>query len=265
MNNPNRLWIIVTAVIAIAVIALGGLLGVAPQLAAIAAADASRESVEQQNAATRAEIEALKAQSEDLDSIRDQLDELGLAVPDNLELADIATTLNDIALLTGTGVSGLQVVGGVYYTPPTTAADGAVTRDPAIAADPTAGGLVTPENFVAIKTTFQVTAYDYNGFVNFAGALQTIKRVFSVTDISISYKKEDNAWLAIFTGYVYVLIDPNSAQTPADVVDGAGGEVVDGGTPTSTPTETPTPGATETPAPGDTGTPTPGATNTPTP
>ena len=244
MNNPNRLWIVATAVISAALIALGGFLGVAPQLAAIAAADASREAVETQNNATATETAALKKQSENIDELLDQVKALQLSIPAELQLMEVSDQISDNAIAAGVAMSNYSVANAIYYTP--VAAGGAVVGDPDIATDPTAGGLVTPENFISVEVNATVTSASYSGFIAFVALLQTMPRVFLVTDISIS--RVEGVYNASFTGLIYVLVDPG---TP--VVAPGGDEEAEQPTATPTPTDTPS----STPTPTETATATP--------
>lgn len=254
MNSANRLWILATAVISIAVLALGGLLGVAPQLAAITAADAERTSVEAQNQATRAEIAALKKQSEQIDDLKDQLKDLNVAIPSDAALEKWSSEVAALATKAGVTVSNYTVAAAVNYSPPTIEAGAALTRNADISADPTAGGLVTPENFVAIEVGIEVEeAVTLGRTLLFFALLQSSDRLFTITDITMT--ADDGVGTTLITGLIFVLIDPNAPAVPVEGEEEEEEEPEPTETPTPDPTQTP--GATETPAPGDTQTPAP--------
>lgn len=245
-SNPNRLWIVATALVSVVVIALGGLLGVAPQFAAISAADEARAAVELSNQATQAQIVALKAQSEDLSSVEDELADAAKGVPSDMAIQELTTAIYAAAAQTSQSVKTLTAGDGAYYAPVAASASD-LTRDPVVAADPTAGGLVTPANFITvpIELTVQSTTAQ---FVLFVARLQTMDRLFLITELRVNVA--EGLIETSMTGFVYVLIDPSAPVTaPADDDGEEGTEPTPTPTPTDTPTLTPTPTETSTATP----------------
>lgn len=245
MNNPNRLWIAGTAVVVAIVIALGGFLGVAPQFTAIATADADREAVEAQNLALEGEIAALKTQTEQLEDLRTSLETLGAVVPRELELPSFTSDLTNLAVASTSTVKDYTVVSAVYYTPPEPATIDEGEATTTATTDPTAGGLITPLNFVAVKVTFTTVSPTMAEVVGLTSGLQTMPRLFAITDLLID-RNDAGQYETMYTGYIFVLIDPSAAIVLPDAAD-----------PAAEPTPTETPAPTETPVAEATPTPTP--------
>ena len=251
-NNPNRLWILATAVISIAVIAIGWFLGVSPQLAAAKIADEQRVNTEALNVATEAEIAALKVQIEGIDDLRARLDELSLAIPSQANLSEFLTQASGLAALSGVAITDVAVADAKFYSPTSPeVAEGAEETDDADVApaedapvDATAGGLVTPENFVSIEIALKFSG-GLNEYLNFLNQLQTGERLFLVTDLTFDLADDGATYQVSVTGLIYVLLDPNTAA-PTGEAD-----------PAAEPTPTETPAPTETPVAEATPTPTP--------
>jgi Tfp pilus assembly protein PilO len=93
----NRMWIIGTALLVVATVALGWTLGISPQLKAAATAAVETVSVDGQNVKNEADLEALKEKFSDIDSIRAELDALNISLPRDPQLATFIRQINSLA------------------------------------------------------------------------------------------------------------------------------------------------------------------------
>jgi len=92
-----RIRLLLAAVLSIGILALGWILGVAPQLEAAALARADRASVEAQNEVHRARIVELQAQFARIDETRAELAALQLQIPEGSDLPGFVDELTAIA------------------------------------------------------------------------------------------------------------------------------------------------------------------------
>jgi cell division septation protein DedD len=232
--GSNRVWIIATALVAVGVIALGWFLGISPQLARASAADAERASVTTQNQVHEVELQSLKKEFANIDDLRDELDELKLALPETDQMADFISQVSALEAELGVVVTSFSVGEAVHYasvdpvkapeaTPDTSASTAApadpATPAPADTAAPTTTApttatspnpLVTPENFIAIPVGIKFIA---NGTVDeFIDGLQHGDRLFLLNHIKISAATATpgvapGGVAAEVSGYIYVLLN----------------------------------------------------------
>lgn len=230
----NRLWIAGTAIVVIAAVALGWVLGISPKLAEAAAADATRASVEAANTIRLQELAALKAQFEGIEDIRDQLDALQQEIPVDADLPDFIRQLNTMAAKVGVTIDSISPGEPTQWTRPSTP----LTDENGNPLDMTG----VPDTFVMIPIIIKVTG-TYGQILAFNQALQTGERLFLVgTLVAVSTGDSEADQLKSageVDGLIFVL--PGTRARPEDEEP----------TPEPTPTETstPTPTATATPAP----------------
>jgi hypothetical protein len=234
MSGNNRLWIIATAMISIAVLALGWFLGISPQLAQANAADAQRASVEAENQVHEVELQSLKKQFTGIQKLRDELEELRIALPNSPELSTFVAEIVDLKNKYGVSVTSFSMAPAIHYAsidpvPGPTAApapvDPSATPSPSESAAPTPpvvtatspNPLVTPDNFVAIQVTLKVQGVD-PGLSQFLDDLQHGDRLFLFTHLKIGAvavtapttgKTAAPTLIAEIevTGLIYVLLD----------------------------------------------------------
>jgi Tfp pilus assembly protein PilO len=236
--DKNKLWII-GAVIVMAVIAAGGwTLGVQPQLAISASADAQRVTVQAANAASAETLAKLESDYKSLPTLKSQLASLSQSVPTGTEIPAFVDELNALAATDSVTVDGMTVSDAQPYvavTPPTaTAATSATsstatpspsptpTPAPTAAAPaPTAGvppvtsPLITPANFVSIPVQVTISG-SYANVLDFVHGLQTSSRLFLITTLATSASSTTPGLVdGKIGGFVYVLIPAASATTPA--------------------------------------------------
>lgn len=206
----NRIWILGTAVVCIAVIALGVLLGISPKLTEIQSNSASLLQLQGQNAAYQAELAALKQQYEDIDKVRDELEELRRGLPADADYANFIREVEAAAVATGTTVMTYTQGAPVVYG--ATVAEGA---DTGTADAPISGGTL-----LALPVDMQIFSVG-DGALLFLDELRTGDRIFALGnfDLSISITGEASGTMSItFSALIYTLVDPNAV--PDDAVQG---------------------------------------------
>lgn len=238
--SRNRLSLLI-AFVAMAVVAVGGFfLAVQPQLALAAAAGDQRESVEQTNATSRAELTRLRDQSAELPSMQEQLSQLSASIPDSSDLSSFIADLNSVATASGMQISSYTTSDAVAYAPaaaaagstaatssatasaspsPSPSASTAPASTPTAPAAPSAvtNGAITGQNFSVIPVTVAVDG-TFDQALTFVNGIQHGSRLFLVTNVSSAEKSGEDGTASnqstwTFGGSIYVLADP--AATPA--------------------------------------------------
>ena len=211
MNN-NRIWIISGALVIVIVLALGGLLGVKPQLDAASASNSDRESVELLNRQHVAELALLKAQAEDIDALAAQVAELRRSVPAS---ADLDTFMGELG--------ALQAANNVVVT--SYAPTDAALFLPSPEVEGVVPASVMNSNFATISVAITVIGAR-ESTLNFVQGLQSGSRLVLVSDINVA-AAVDGVTTTTITGLVYVLldapfVDPALAPAPAPEATAAG-------------------------------------------
>lgn len=218
--NSNRLWLIGTAIVVIAVFALGWFVGIQPLLATTATAISNAEAVDAINAQEQATLLQLKEEYEEIDDIRDQVDEAELSIPTRAKLSTFILQVNSLAAATGVIVSNITTGDGILYVLP----EGAAILDeegqpiPAPAA---------PENLVFVPMNIKVSG-PYASVLAFIKGLQSGDRLFMATQVAVAAEaaaapdpKSKEPVVAIFggeiTGQIYVLFDPEAPDIDLEV------------------------------------------------
>ena len=219
MNSDNRLWIVVTAIGSIAVVALGWFLGVSPQLSESAAASAQRVQVDVLNKGYSAQLEQLRADFEHVDQVKAELAQAQSQLPPNAAYPEFISELNSIASDHSVIVTNLAVTSTSVLTAP-----GAVPpADP----DPTQTG-VPNGSTVAIATSITLTGA-YEDLQDAASELQKGTRLFLVSGLDFlkdvgdeeetpSYSLQIDGLLFVLTDGTTLVIDtaaPAPTETPA--------------------------------------------------
>ena len=268
MSN-NKIWIVGTAVLAVVIIALSGLLGIAPRLAEAALLDEQRTAAEAVNAAHAAEIANLETEFAGISDVRAELDSYRVTLPPE---EDVDAFIDYIAAaITQSGVVFDSFTGGEPQGfLPTAPADSSAT-EPVLPAGAIEGAPaaspVSPENLMTVAVSVSV-AGGYAQTLEFIRLMQHGDRIFLATAITTSDPTSVGGASAIYEtsveGVIYVLADPTWVD-PKAATDAAAGEDADNTeavpaselpAPTSTPTPAETPAPAETPTPGQTPTPT---------
>lgn len=265
--DRNRLWLIGLIAVMVAVVAMGWLLGIQPQLAAAAAADQQRSTVQTQNATNETVLAKLKKDYSSIEELKQQLVSLRQSVPASADMSAFVTELNSLSAGHQVTVKTITVSDAMPYTAPAApaAAPSAsaspsatptpvpTAAAPAAPVAPTAppavtNSKITAANFIAIPIQLSISG-PYSNVLDFVNGLQMGPRLFLVTTFSTTASSDKTAGAgavdATVGGFVYVVLDANAAAEKAVTP-----------TPTPKPKPTPTPTATKTPTPTSTPTPT---------
>ncbi len=212
--NKNRLWTIGAVIVMVAVIAGGWVIGIQPQLAAVASANQTRANVEVQNTTNEALLTRLKRDYEGIDGLKNQLVILRTAVPAGAEMPSFVTELNGLASTHGITVKSITVTDAKPYTPATMPSNG--TPQTGVTTNPK----ITSANFVVIPVQFSITG-TYARVLDFVHDVQTGPRLFLVSTLSSAGSTHSTGGAAAKTasatasgtvdstvgGFVYVLLD----------------------------------------------------------
>lgn len=215
--NFNRLWIIGCAILCVAVLAFGWVVGISPKISEASSAAAERVGVEATNDLHEIELANIKKQYANIADLRSQLDELRSQLPQTDDLAEFIGQLHEIEGANGVKVSNLTVGAA---TPFVAAAD----AESAAAAH---AELVTEDNFIVIPIAVSVGG-TYENVMKFVAGLQHGTRLFVMSNLTVSRGEDATSgeqepasttptFAADIAGFIYVLLDPSpSSGTPAD-------------------------------------------------
>jgi hypothetical protein len=260
--NGNRLFGLIVAVLVVAVVLVGWLLGISPVVSQIAQANIERQNVEVLNQSHQAQLDLLKVQYEDMPQLAKQLQTLQKSIPGSLASDDFVDELQTIATRTGVAITSVTLGEAVLYG---TSADGTVAPptpepEPTDDADaPAEGPDATPEPSDATvdtssgQTVTPGAALDGKFFTlpvsvgvhgpasavsAFIALCQDSERLFLLTQWGITGYSTETATGTI-TGHTFVVRDPAAAALEAvGSDDSAEAETTDEN---PTPTETPAP------------------------
>jgi Tfp pilus assembly protein PilO len=258
--NRSPFAVIIAVVVMIAVLTLGWIGLIAPQLTAAANAGIQIAGAQAESAAQSQVLAKLKADNANLSTLKKQLADLHTQIPADAQLDLFISQLNAIAQANGITLVGITNAVALPYasaaaatapttpTAPTSTAAPAATPAPAATAPATtpAAPTVATNNLYTLAVTISVGGTQ-DQILAFSKALQTGKRLFIITTMSFSGTGNVDPATGTLTGYIFI------APTPAGFV----------GDSTATPTPTPTPAPTDTPTPSATSTATPTPTPTP--
>jgi len=205
MNSASnsRYWTIGGILFIVVVLALGALLGVQPQLQAIAVTQRDLADVEAQNQLQRAELQALKQQFEQLPQITAELEELRKSIPATASIDEYTTEL-----------SGLVASSGVTLITFTASQPSSFLPSLQFAAQIPPG--VNETNFVTIP--FQLRAIGpRDGIISFIAGMQDGRRLALVDQLTMLNAGDTGTIAVDLSGLRYVLLDePIVAQVPVD-------------------------------------------------
>jgi len=239
--DRNRIKMIVAALSGVAVLALGFLLGVQPQLSSASAAAEQRATVETQNESLRATLAQLVSENDQLSTLTADRDTRRASVPDAADMPALIRQLDEMADAAGVPVTSFTAADAVSYEMPASAAapvadaataEGAEPTEgadasaaaPAEAAGPTApttftDPAVTAANFSTIAVTVDI-AGSYDQALDFVDRLQKGPRLFLVTAITSSEPEEGDQTAEGQTwtvgGLVFVMQDGETAPADGD-------------------------------------------------
>jgi Tfp pilus assembly protein PilO len=241
--DRSRIWTIGAVVVICAVLALGWLLGVAPELAQAHAAESTRAGVETLNAADEKGIDALKKQFDDLTTLEGTAATLRLAVPTEADAPAIIAEFNQVASTSAVTITSVALSDALPYEPPaaaTTSGSGTAVSGTSATATPTPTATSTPvasgtgisgtgtlaagtasgltsDNFVTVPITVTVEG-TYARVLDFVGGLQSGSRLMLVTGFStapsdVAATAATGVVTANISVYVFVLLDGSAPVT----------------------------------------------------
>lgn len=236
--DKNRIWVFGSVLVMVAVVALGLLLGIQPQLAAIAAADADRMGVEASNAGQSTVLTQLITDFQEIESLKAQLAPLQASVPSGTDMSSFVTQIDGLAGTTKVTLTGLTVADAVPYLPVEAPVDPAVAAE-AATADASAEGAtaeaapappvsmagvppftspeITTNNFASLTVDITVVGR-YADTLAFVNGLQTGERLVLVSGLTTTPLEEGSDQVtAVISGLVYVLVPPTAAAATAPV------------------------------------------------
>ena len=266
--SARRLWQIGGSLVVVAILVLGWFAAVSPVLAEATQNELDRAAVAEQNAVHEATLASLKAEYQNIDELRLQLDEFAAAIPADTAMPALVRDIAAAAAASGVVISAIRSEDAVDFLPASAApvepaappADAAeegddaastetdaaaadtgtatsVSRDPAagiVEVDPADLALVGSGQFVTVPITIEFVGEPEQLLV-MTTALQSMNRVFLVTAFKIEGTQTPPR--ATVSGLAYVLLDSDGvlaseSETTTETTDP---------TPTPNPTETPTP------------------------
>ena len=252
--DKNRIWIIGSVVVMVAVLVMGLLLGIQPQLAAVASANDARVAVEASNNGQASVLARLKTDFAGIDALKAELVPLQASVPSGTQMPGFVTQLDALAGTTSVTLTGVTVAEAMPYVPPvaladtgTTGASAGTSAAKAAGTMPLTNAQITATTFASLAVSITVTG-SYAHALDFVNGLQSGQRLYLVTGLttapltgtagtagsptapagSATKAIAADGVTATITGLVYVLVPPATAPTAAE-------------TPAATTAPTPTP------------------------
>ncbi|MFF1878191.1 hypothetical protein [Leifsonia sp. NPDC058230] len=233
--DKTRLWIIGSAVAMVAIVALGWVVGVQPQLTAASAADAQTAEVQALNQKNAIVLATLQKQYKDLPALKEKLAGLTSSVPADVQMPAFIDELTAIAGANGVIFTKWTAADGQAYTPveapaaPAQAPAAASTDSSTPAATPTptpaptapvqvagvppvVSSLITAENFTATPVTVTVNG-PYANVLGFLKGTQSGQRLFLVTGFVTKESSTGPGVDGTVSGFIYTLKPANT--TPA--------------------------------------------------
>lgn len=239
MMATRRVWAAGCALVMIAAVAFGWLLGAAPLLQTAKAADEAREAAEAQNSSYNLELETLKVEFEGIGELENQLADLHDEIPAQADLPGYLGQLTSAAGRHSVTLTAITVADAAAYAPTVAevpAAETPVAETEATDADaaaavaevpvvegagvPVISPLVTAENLITIPVSLTVGG-GYGNVLDFVESLQKGTRLTAVTAFSTAIDDAETgsedpegepARTDTVTGtislLIYVLLDP---------------------------------------------------------
>lgn len=220
----NRIWIIGTVIVMVAVVLLGWFLGAAPRLEEAGTNAAQLQAATVQNQAHEATLAGLKKDFKNIKEFRKELEELQEQVPSSARLSRFIGSLRELEAASGVVLTkfasadpepfvyleSVPVAPVVVETP----VEGEAATETPVPTEPAGPGpklvqTLLPTEFVAIQVDLEVLGSQEQIFA-FVDALQSAKRRYLVTSLSIiTSETTPGQYTGKIGGTVYVLIDPN--------------------------------------------------------
>lgn len=251
MQVNNRLWVLGTMVVVVAVAAMGWFFGISPKLDEASANDSDRENVELQNDLQEIKLIQIKGEYERIDEVSAELAAMRAVVPSDSDLSTFIGELHALEQKSKVAITRIASNDGVpYVAPPDPNLDAAMTAanaltDPdekkaavekaqadADAAQGPGRGMIDETNLVLIPIDIEVKGSRAQ-VVDFVNSLQNGSRLYLVTKLNINEETpeaepvgDEDAeeplpvatvnYTGSIAGFVYVLLDPNGTAAAAE-------------------------------------------------
>jgi Tfp pilus assembly protein PilO len=208
----NGIWKLATALICVAVLALGVVLGIMPRLAEAGLANEQRIAAEGTNLAHEATLVFLKDENERIDEIQEELDLLRGALPDGPEYSAFVKQIAQYA-----------ANNNVLLTEASTGGSGSLAEAASL-------GIPAQGNTVVVGIPISVSVVGaYSDVIAFIGDLQQGARIFQLTTVIVDSNEDAGSVVGEYAASVVGLIFAFTEAPPAPVEpDPAAAE---GGTP----------------------------------
>lgn len=116
--DKTRLWSIGAVVVMVAIVALGWVAAIQPQLDAASAADAQTSKVEQTNTASSLVLAQLQKDYKNLPALKSKLAALQTSVPKEQSIPSFVDELSALASANGLTITNWTATDGQPYAPP---------------------------------------------------------------------------------------------------------------------------------------------------
>jgi Tfp pilus assembly protein PilO len=217
--DKNRLWVVGAVSLMVGVIAAGWLVGISPELAAVANANQDRANVVVQNGVNEALLAKLKRDYIGIDDLKKQMAVLQIAVPTSAQMSTFVKELNMLAATHQVLVKSISVSDAKPYTPapPEAATPGSPAPKAVVMTNPK----ITAANFVVIPVQFSVTGV-FAKVLDFVHDVQGGPRLFFAATLSSTSSAQSSSGVtsvkktiatgpatvdSTVGGFVYVLLD----------------------------------------------------------
>ncbi len=177
--SKGRIWII-GAILSILVLVGGGwVLGIAPQLAIAASANADRANAIISNQRNQLLLAKLKSDYQNIDALKNQLLALRAAVPPKEDIPSFVTELNTLSAANHVTLKSLTVSDAKPYTPITQAQSPGASKTNLPQTNPK----ITSANFVVVPVQITVTG-NYGNVLSFVNDVQMGQRLILVSSLT---------------------------------------------------------------------------------
>jgi hypothetical protein len=213
------------ALVALAAVALGWVLGISPLLTQADLASSQAQAADSQNAAQQASLVKLKGQYDKLPELNAELKKLQLAVPETANLDDFLDQLQAIAQSTGVSITTFTAAEGTLYgggtaaapaapapTPTATPAPGGASATSAASGTTASAGITNRLFSVPVTVAVKGTPEQVMAFTD---ASQKGIRFFLVTGDQFTGAASADGGTGTLTGFVFVVRDAPVTAVPA--------------------------------------------------
>lgn len=206
MSSNIRIWILVSAVAVLAVLAGGWFVGAQPQLASADTIGRSAANVDAQNRVTRTKLAALSRAAAKVESMKAENAILLKSVPTILKPNTLLRRIREVAQLNAVSLVSVTPGDATAYTPPASAGKTAASggAGPAALALGRTDRAITAANLAVVPVSVVVTGSGL-AVLQFAQDLQTDERTFAVTSYSTSKAESSATVTGTVAGLTYVL------------------------------------------------------------